>query len=120
LVASLVVPILSYYFIKRGVHTGDKKNSDGKKSMLDRLQGFYDSRIALTMSKPWHSIGIAILCIFIGISLLCLLPQETFPKLERNQFAVEIYFPEGTSLDANAKTTKKWQKFFHRIKELLT
>ncbi|MDD4166836.1 MAG: efflux RND transporter permease subunit, partial [Endomicrobiaceae bacterium] len=119
LVASLVVPILSYYFIKRGVHTGDKKNSDGKKSMLDRLQGFYDSRIALTMSKPWHSIGIAILCIFIGISLLGLLPQETFPKLERNQFAVEIYFPEGTSLDANAKTTKEMAKIILQDKRVV-
>lgn len=119
LVASLVVPILSYYFIKKGVHTGDKKNSDGKKSMLDRLQGFYDSRIALTMSKPWHSIGIAILCIFIGIFLLVFLPQETFPKLERNQFAVEIYFPEGTSLDANAKTTKEMAKILSQDKRVV-
>lgn len=119
LVASLVVPILLYYFIKKGVHNGDKKTEDGKKSMLDRLQGFYDSRIAMTMSKPWHSIGIAVLCIFVGIFLLGLLPQETFPKLERNQFAVEIYFSEGTSLDANAKTTKEMANILSQDKRVV-
>lgn len=107
LVASLVVPVLSYYFIKKGVHSKDKQTSGGKKTMLDRLQSFYDSKIALTMSRPRRSIGIAVLCIAAGIILLSMLPQETFPKLERNQFAVEIYFPEGTSLDNNAKTTKE-------------
>ncbi|GAB1401397.1 efflux RND transporter permease subunit [Elusimicrobiota bacterium] len=119
LVASLVVPILSYYFIKKGVHNREKKNSDCKKSMLDRLQGFYDSKIALTMSKPSHSIAIAVICIFIGIFFIALLPQETFPKLERNQFAVEIYFPEGTSLENNAKTTKEMAKILSQDKRVV-
>ncbi|MDD5022352.1 MAG: efflux RND transporter permease subunit [Endomicrobiaceae bacterium] len=122
IVASLVVPILSYAFIKKGIHNPDKQKSD-KKTMLDRLQSFYDSRIALTMSKPKHSIVIAVLCIFVGMGLLTLLPQETFPKLERNQFAVEIYFPEGTSLDDNAKTTKEMARILSqdkRVKDVIS
>ncbi|MDD3053372.1 MAG: efflux RND transporter permease subunit [Endomicrobiaceae bacterium] len=116
LVASLFVPILSYSFIKKGIHSKEKTNN--KKTMLDRLQSFYDVRIALTMSKPKQSITIGVVCIFLGIFLLTLIPQETFPKLERNQFAVEIYFPEGTSLEDNAKTTKEMARILSQDKRV--
>ena len=33
-----------------------------------------------------------------GLLLLATIPQQSFPKIERNQFAVEIFLPPGSSL----------------------
>ncbi|NLO90384.1 MAG: efflux RND transporter permease subunit, partial [Elusimicrobia bacterium] len=41
-----------------------------------------------------------------GAVLFACLPQLLVPPLERNQFAVEIYFPEGTALAKNAETVR--------------
>ena len=108
-VAMLLVPILSYAFIKTGLHTaGEKQQAEslGKPSLLDRLQAFYNVKLADGMEHPKRTIAIGLGSMLLGIVLLALLPQQLFPTLERNQFAVEIYFPEGTSLARNAATVE--------------
>ncbi|MBO4556191.1 MAG: efflux RND transporter permease subunit, partial [Elusimicrobiales bacterium] len=105
IVAVLLVPGMQYSFIKKGVkrETKDKKS---KKNMLETLQDNYDVWLEKAMKKPSRAIFISALCIIAGMALLAMLPRQLFPKLERNQFAVEIYFPEGTSLQENEKISK--------------
>ncbi|HOX23553.1 MAG TPA: efflux RND transporter permease subunit, partial [Elusimicrobiales bacterium] len=106
-VAMLFVPILSYAFIKTGLHTAGKAAEKVKNvSMLDRLQAFYNGKLAGAMAHPSRTIAIGAGSILLGLTLLALLPQQLFPTLERNQFAVEIYFPEGTALEKNAETAR--------------
>ncbi|MFA6583294.1 MAG: efflux RND transporter permease subunit [Elusimicrobiaceae bacterium] len=121
LVAIFLVPVLCEAFIKTGLHAPGEKTL--KKSTLDKLQAFYDARLESAMNSPWRTILIGAGAIVLGVVLFAFLPQQPFPKLERNQFAVEIYFPEGTSLDKNAGTTKQMAKILEadkRVKDVIS
>lgn len=105
IVAMLFVPTLSFMFIKTGLHPGGRKKTGV--SMLDRLQGFYNKHLTDAMANPRRTVAIGAGVIVAGLIVFALLPQQSFPELERDQFAVEMYFPEGTSLKSNAETTKE-------------
>lgn len=104
-VAMLFVPTLSFLLIKKGLHSHGKVKT--KASMLDKLQEFYNKRLADSMANPKRTVAIGAAAILAGLVVFALLPQQSFPELERDQFALEIYYPEGTSLEKNAETTKK-------------
>lgn len=106
-VAILLVPLLCFDFIKTGLHQGGAEPAADKKSMLDRLQDFYDSHLTTAMKNPRRSVAIGLAAIAAGVALLATVPQQVFPFLERDQFVVEVYFPEGTSLEKNAATTRR-------------
>jgi multidrug efflux pump subunit AcrB len=102
LVAELLVPFMQFYFIRKPME--QKVGKDGKKpfSFLDLLQRSYDKLIDLCFAWPKTVMALAVLSVGLGLYLMTLLPQQLLPTAERNQFAVEIYMPTGTSLD---KTT---------------
>jgi multidrug efflux pump subunit AcrB len=105
-VAMLLVPIMSYMFIKTGLHS-KTKNGGGTPSLLDRLQNFYNAHLENAMRHPTRTILVGVGSIAVGLALFAVIPQKVLPPLERDQFAVEIYFPEGTSLEKNGEVTKK-------------
>ncbi|MDR2842055.1 MAG: efflux RND transporter permease subunit [Spirochaetaceae bacterium] len=124
LVASHFVPILTSRFIKTGtapresiIENGienDKENSKktGKKkhrkNLLDFLQIFYDNKVLpFSLKNPRTAMAVAFLCTVLGIAGFTILPRQLFPKLEQNQFAVEIYLPAGTSIQKNAEITEE-------------
>ena len=120
-VAMLLVPILNFAFIKTGLHAPGQevaKEKRGKPSMLDRLQAFYDKKLAGAMDHPRRTIAIGVGAIVLGILLFACLPQLLLPTLERNQFAVEIYFPEGTALDKNAETVRAFSEILRADKRV--
>jgi len=121
LVAMLLVPALCYTFIKTGLHGTVKK--EGKRSALDRLQAFYDKQLASAMRKPKRTVAVGIAAIIAGALCLGLVGQQFMPMLERNQFAVEIYYPEGTSLAKNAEVTRKVAELMRvdsRVKDIIS
>ncbi len=108
-VAELVVPFLQFYFIKgpAGVssQTGQtcptgptSQTPPPSPSILSRLQHLYDRFIDLCFRHPYGVVGIAVASVAIGVLLMARLPQKMMPTAERNQFAVEIYLPTGSSL----------------------
>jgi multidrug efflux pump subunit AcrB len=116
LIAAFFVPILSQSFIKKGISS--PKSAPDKKSALERLQDFYNSRIEFMVNNPVKTIITAFACAVAGAALALCIPQEIFPKLDRNQFAVEIYFPEGTSLSKNASITKEMSDILSKDKRV--
>jgi multidrug efflux pump subunit AcrB len=96
-VAIFFVPYLQYVFITKGVH---KKENEGKpkKNALNYIQSFYDKTLDLVFRFPLVSICLGILSVVIGVTLFLKLPLKLMPIAERNQFAVEIYLPQGSSL----------------------
>lgn len=105
-IAMLVVPYMDYKLVKKGL-THDK-NENSKPTFLDKLQKYYDSKIALAFKKPKLALLIGVIAVVAGLSLTIIVPRQLFPKVERNQFAVEIYLKDGSSLDE----TEKISKFF--------
>ncbi|WP_324027697.1 efflux RND transporter permease subunit [Maribacter sp. BPC-D8] len=104
LISILIVPMINSIFIKTGLHEDPaNKNKDGKKSMLDRLQSFFNTTVNKAMAHYKLTIGLGIAAIVIGVVLFSGVSQQLFPKVERNQFAIEINVAPGNSLNETAK-----------------
>jgi len=100
-VATLLVPYLNFVFIKKGLKSknGQKKG----KSFLDWLQGWYDVTLEKVFKHPKYVVSSAILLVILALIIIKNTDQQLFPELERNQFAVEVYLPTGSSLESTAQ-----------------
>lgn len=96
-VAAFLVPLMSYLFIKNGIQ-GDE-NKGKKVAFLNALQRFYDKVLEKSFNNKKLVLSIGIASFIIGLVLLSFTPQLPFPQIERNQFAVEVYLPSGSSLE---------------------
>lgn len=98
LVAIMVVPFMQFFFIRKPIKQELDKNGKPKFSVLNKMQEFYDKVIEQCFKHPYVVIGCALGSIVAGGVLMANLPQKMMPMAERNQFAVEIYLPTGSSL----------------------
>ncbi len=98
LVAELVVPFLQFYFIRKPI----KAKNSRLRSFLDILQSSYNWLIDRCFNHPYITVGVGVASVIVGIIMIKQLPQRLMPTAERNQFAVEIYLPTGTSLRQTA------------------
>ncbi len=94
LVAYFLVPYICYKTIRKGLKRDVKK----RRSVLDLMQAAYDKTIELVFKIPKMTIIFAAAITVVGVFLGVNIKRELFPKMERNQFAVEIYLPVGASL----------------------
>ena len=94
LVATLLVPFMQYWFIRKPMQTGGKSFS-----VLDLLQRYYNRLIAFCFRWPKSTVAVGVASIIIGIMLIGTLPQQMMPAADRNQFAVEIYLPAGVAIE---------------------
>jgi len=101
LVAVLLVPYLNFVFIKKGLNKTDAKKKG--KSFLDRLQSWFDRSLERAFKYPKTVLSIGAATILLAVVLFKVLPQQMFPEMERNQFAIEVYLPTGASLESTAQ-----------------
>ncbi len=118
-VSVILVPLLSYMFIKHGLTGEDSKSK--KSQFLIRMQSFYDKVLEASFRNKKLVVIVGGISFVLGIILLVITPQQTFPAFERNQFAVEVYLPVGSSLKQTdsvmAKIEEKLKKD-KRVKEM--
>lgn len=100
LVAMLLVPFMNYFFIRKGIHKKEGKKS--RFSPLNLLQSGYDRTMEWTFKAPSLTVLMGLGSVILGAYIFTLLPRQLFPKVERNQFAVEIYLPQGSTLEQTA------------------
>ena len=103
LVATLLVPFMQFWFIRKPM--GVKVNKDGKKpfNFLDLLQKHYNWLFGKCFAHPKITVAVGVVSIVVGAVMLAGLPQRILPVADRNQFAVEIYLPTGTDVDVTAQ-----------------
>ncbi|MFA5418227.1 MAG: efflux RND transporter permease subunit [Bacteroidales bacterium] len=101
IVAIFLVPFICYAFIKTGLHHKKKtdKSAKNKKSLLDYVQHLYDKGLAITFEHPTITLTLAVVSVVAGILLFTQIKQQLFPGMDRKQFAVEVYLPEGTPVN---------------------
>jgi len=107
LVAIFLVPFLCFMFIKQGLHN---KTINHRKSLLDYVQTFYDKGLALAFRKPALTITFGIASIVIALLLFTQIEQRLFPAMDRKQFVVEVFLPEGSSVKATEKVLDSLEK----------
>ncbi|WP_235906105.1 efflux RND transporter permease subunit [Patiriisocius marinistellae] len=107
LVALLLTPYLCYVFIKKGLKKDSEKEEKKKNSMLDRLQNVFNSMLDRCFKSPNLTMLIGLLSIFLGFGVASQLEQELFPIAERNQFNIEVWLPNGGSLEQTEEVVKR-------------
>jgi multidrug efflux pump subunit AcrB len=116
LISMLLVPFFNTLFIKKGLLHG---KNDEKRSFLDRLQDFFNSHIGNSMKHYRLTIFFGIMAVVIGIAIMGVLPQQLFPKVERNQFAMEIYLPSGYNLSQTDSVVKGMERILKQDKRIV-
>ncbi|MBD5358753.1 MAG: efflux RND transporter permease subunit [Bacteroides sp.] len=102
IVAEMIVPFLQYWFIRKPIKQRYSRNNKPRRSILDLLQKSYDWLIDRCFRYKYLTLTFGVLSVGIGIYLMASLTQRLLPFAERNQFAVEIFMPTGTSLEKTA------------------
>ncbi len=113
-VAMLLIPFLQYFFIKRGFTHLKQGKKEGHRTFLDIVQQAYEKWLVRAFKHPAMTIGGGILSVLAGIAVFLLLPQRLLPFAERDQFAVEIYLPEGSTLEKTAQVTDSIEKILRK------
>ncbi len=101
LIAVMVIPFLEVLIIKNNSKQSDDKKNDAKKrrSLTDWVQLGYDKILAWTFRHPWITIAAGIALVILSLLIVPTLKIRLFPYADRNQFAVEIFLPDGKGLN---------------------
>ena len=92
-VAAFVIPLLSEKLIKKV-----KKPEEKRFDITVWVQRLYDRTLVWNFRHPWLTIvGAIVLVIATGL-IFPQLKMRQFPYADRNQFAVEIFLPQGSGL----------------------
>ncbi len=117
MVAMLLVPYLNFVFIKRGLKN---KKKPGSKSFLDLLQNWFDHSIDHAFNHKKLVLGVAIVLVGLSLVMFSFTDQQLFPEMERNQFAVEVSLPTGSSLTATRKVVDSLESILLKDKRVIT
>lgn len=118
LVAVLLVPFMQFYFIRKPIsHKQGKRKSF---SFLDVLQRFYDKLLAVCFRNPKSVLLIGIVSVLLGGIMLAYQPQSMLPTADRNQFAVEIFLPTGTSVEKTAMVADSLERMIQKAPRIVS
>jgi multidrug efflux pump subunit AcrB len=105
IVAIMVIPVLQYLMIRRGLKEG--------KSILTYVQSGYEWLLQKAFTFPKTTVGIALASVGVAIAIIVALPIRMMPIAERDQFAVEIYLPQGSPLNKTAAVCDSMETILH-------
>ena len=92
ILAVTVIPFLEVHIIKPG------KVSTGGNAITKWVQNTYNHVLDWTFKNPWLTIGGGIAVILLSTVIVPTLKIRLFPYADRDQFAVEIFLPDGKGL----------------------
>lgn len=93
-VAVMVIPILNAAIIRK---VGKRK--PGKKNITEWIQDLYEVALKWTFKHPYLTMTCAAVLVALTSLIFPTLKMRQFPYADRNQFAVEIFLPDGEGLE---------------------
>jgi multidrug efflux pump subunit AcrB/outer membrane protein TolC len=115
--ALTLVPTLDFWFIKKGLL---KQTQGGRPSVLDLLDRVYGKGLVRAFRHPWWVIlGLGVGSVLIAGILASRLDQQLFPKVDRDQFAVEVSLPPGRPLTQTDAVVRDLEKLLMSDKRVV-
>jgi len=116
--SAVLVPLLSYSFIKNGIKNDSRK---GRKAVfLDNVQKYYNRLLDKVFKNKLMVVLLGMGSFIAGMAILGISPQQSFPKIERNQFAVEVHLPLGSSLQQTDAVMKDLEQLLEKDSRVKT
>jgi multidrug efflux pump subunit AcrB/outer membrane protein TolC len=107
LISVLLVPWMSARLIRRGLK-GQKRS--GRRSALDVIQGVFNNGLEAAFRHRWLTVLCGVASVVVAVLIASSIPQQMFPKMDRNQFAVEVYLPNGSALARTDELVRRIEK----------
>ncbi len=102
IVAEMMVPYLQYKLIKKPIYKLEQEAvASGKKkfSFFGWMQKGYDKLLSVCFAHPIATLVLSVVAVVIGAVAFVTRPMQMMPIAERNQFAVEIFLPQGATVE---------------------
>ncbi len=100
ILAMVYIPILEFLFIKK-IPNAQKK----KFNINTFVQNGYNKALEWTFRFPVITLATTLILIVIATVVFFNLDKRMFPYADRDQFAVEIYLPQGTPINHTTQVT---------------
>ena len=111
-VSLILTPYLQYTFIHEGIKENNKACS--RRTPLDYLQAGYTWLLTRCFRHPRLTLVAGLGVVVIGVCLFSKVPQRMMPLEERDQFAVEIFMPNGTTAQRTAQVADSLEHILKR------
>ena len=111
-VSLILTPYLQYTFIHEGIKENNKASS--RRTPLDYLQAGYTWLLTRCFRHPRLTLVAGLGVVVIGVCLFLKVPQRMMPLEERDQFAVEIFMPNGTTAQRTAQVADSLEHILKR------
>ena len=97
LMVSLLLAVSVIPFLETRIIKPDKVSTKGN-AITNWVQRTYDKVLDFTFAHPWITIGSGIAAILLSSLIAPTLKIRLFPYADRDQFAVEIFLPDGKGM----------------------
>lgn len=111
-VSLILTPYLQYTFIHEGIKENNKASS--RRTPLDYLQAGYTWLLTRCFRHPRLTLVAGLGVVVLGVCLFSKVPQRMMPLEERDQFAVEIFMPNGTTALRTAQVADSLEHILKR------
>ena len=120
LVAMLLIPFIQYSFIKKGFKQIKLEKRKNSRNFLEVVQSTYEKWLEKAFRYPRTTIIAGLLSVVIAVILFMFIPQRLLPIAERNQFAAEIYLPQGNSINQTAMVADSLEKILRKDERIIS
>ncbi|WP_290394331.1 efflux RND transporter permease subunit, partial [uncultured Duncaniella sp.] len=112
-----------YKLIKKPIYKLQRDAlASGKKkfNFFLSMQNGYNKLIELCFRWPKTTVILGLACALLGGYLFVTRPMQLMPIAERNQFAVEIFMPEGTSVERTSEVADSLEKLLAKDPQVVS
>jgi multidrug efflux pump subunit AcrB/outer membrane protein TolC len=107
IVAMLLTPLLSRFFIRQGLHNAEAEQRQSRRSPLEMMQMFYNRVIVAAMKAKPLALAAGVVAVIGGAVVLHHIPQRFFPFAERDQFVIDAWLPEGWKVESTDSAVRR-------------
>ena len=97
LMVSLILAVTIIPYLETRIIKPDKVSTDGN-AITEWVQNVYDHVLDITFRYPWATMLCGLLLILLSCLIIPTLKIRLFPYADRDQFAIEIFLPDGKGI----------------------